>query len=87
MKPALELLSQYRSEAEFAAEVGQLLANHNFFNFNGRVIHIVEVRGQETQVIEVTPEYLPSYINKEFSNLRAKHMKRSKRSSPKGQCG
>ncbi len=72
MKQPLELPSQYRSETEFASEVWQLLAKRGFFNLNGRPIHAIEAPGQDTQIIEVTPQYLADYINREFQTFTRK---------------
>ena len=66
MKPELELPSKFKSEEEFSAELGKLLAERNFFNFNGRFVHLVEIPGRGTEFVEVTPEYLSAYINREF---------------------
>ncbi len=66
MKPPLELPGQLRSENEFATEVWKQLANRGFYNLNGQVVHIIESANQQTQIIEVTPEYLADYINREF---------------------
>jgi hypothetical protein len=66
MKPEFELPGQFRSTDDAAAELGQLLASRGFFNFNGRMVHLVDVPGQESQFIEVTSKYLADYINREF---------------------
>jgi hypothetical protein len=69
MKPLLELPGQYRSEDEFHAEVWVLLAERGFYNLIGRAVHVINAPGQETQIIEVTPEYLADYINREFQTF------------------
>jgi hypothetical protein len=69
MKPEVELPGQFRSQDEFAAELGQFLATRNFFNHNGRLVHLVDVPGQELQFVEVTAEYLADYINQEFRTI------------------
>jgi hypothetical protein len=35
---------------------------NNFFLFGGRLVHLVDVPGQESQFVEVTPEYLADYV-------------------------
>jgi hypothetical protein len=69
MKPTIELPSRFKSQEDFFSEVGELLAARNFFNFDGRIVHLVEVPGQETQFVEVTPEYLADYLNREFQTV------------------
>lgn len=66
MKPLLELPGEFKSEAEFSAELGELLAQRNFFHFNGQFVHLVETHERGPEFIEVTPEYLSEYINREF---------------------
>jgi hypothetical protein len=70
-KPTLELPSKYLSEDAFCSEVGSLHSMRNFFRMSdGKVVHLVEGPGQETQLIEVTPEYLADYINREFQCVK-----------------
>jgi hypothetical protein len=69
MKQPLELPGQHRSEDQFRAEVWTLLAKRGFYNLNGRIVHVVDAPSQETQIIEVTPEYLADYINREFQTF------------------
>jgi hypothetical protein len=69
MKRPLELPGRHRSEDEFHAEVWALLAERGFYNLNGRGVHVINAPGQEIQIIEVTPEYLADYINREFQTF------------------
>lgn len=69
MKPTLELPGCFKSNEAFFSEVGELLAARNFFNFDGRIVHLVQVPGQEMQFVEVTPEYLADYLNREFQTV------------------
>lgn len=69
MKQPLEFPGPHRSENEFQTEVWTLLAKRGFYNLNGRVVHVIKTPGQETQIIEVTPEYLADYINREFQTF------------------
>jgi hypothetical protein len=61
-KPELELPDKYVSQDMFAAEVGRLLSARDFFRLaDDTVVHLVD-----RKLIEVTPEYLQDYINREF---------------------